>query len=717
MQEDTMRLEITKPDGSKMEYVPRDGQGSITVGRRPGNDVVLDDPDVSNLHLRIESFLSKWTFSDQFSDTGTYINGKRDGSGDLNPGDELKIGGTTIRLLEGAASAAPPAQRAAVGPADDSSQEGVEVQFVVGGDDGDHSSARDEIVLQFMDGNIDLQALKKAVKDGVIDVETIKELAEGKKQKVREESDAAKNTPLQARPAPPPSLVNDDPDAAARSREYDLEVAFMDGEVSVPQLVQAHLDGHIGMRSMMMIAGTKNQEREVRQELSRRRGTSSGGSQGAKVAVLVSVVSGVAVIGAMLAVLMAYGSFSPEVAPPQQVPNDDIAAATPGEGTREADLAEIDRNDPMQRLEHLQEQRLRWSLEERWQELQEIKLLLADNPNPAAEAEVERVRQRMSIDALREFHRFWNDYPQRAAALTREGDYEGLMELERGVRERIEAVPLFREVAEAERIDIEDSLRIHRTRFMATTYRLASQAFLSIYHHFARRQDYAQMRDAMKRLLDEAHLTDVQRSAAQEVHDHYAELAEKQAAGEIAGPGTSTSVRQGAGPRTDLMPDGNLTAARARNALISRMREAWESGELGGTEFRMFGNDAQIQHRDNRFNPNQRYIVVQWQLALRGNPLTILPFEFSTRFDDLPREAQNALLETIAGASMEDRLGVLHHAVENNLRDRALRLALPIWREEQYREDIEAYLKALWHLDENTTFRAQGDSLVIEEEE
>jgi pSer/pThr/pTyr-binding forkhead associated (FHA) protein len=93
-----MKLQITSA-GKTREFVPRDGMAGVTIGRRAGLDIVLEDAGVSELHLRIDRFLDTWTFTDQMSDTGTQHNGETKYSGDLSDGDVLKLGEATIKVL------------------------------------------------------------------------------------------------------------------------------------------------------------------------------------------------------------------------------------------------------------------------------------------------------------------------------------------------------------------------------------------------------------------------------------------------------------------------------------------------------------------------------------------------------------------------------------------------------------------------------------------
>lgn len=93
-----MRLTIKTPT-REFEYTSRQGAANIVIGNRSYDEVCInDDPEVSGPHVRLEFFIGKWTFSDQFSNAGTVHNGSKKSSGELAQGDVLTLGGTTITV-------------------------------------------------------------------------------------------------------------------------------------------------------------------------------------------------------------------------------------------------------------------------------------------------------------------------------------------------------------------------------------------------------------------------------------------------------------------------------------------------------------------------------------------------------------------------------------------------------------------------------------------
>jgi serine phosphatase RsbU (regulator of sigma subunit) len=65
---------------------------STTLGRLPGQDLVLSDPLVSRRHAVIVRENGSWIVVDQNSTHGTFLNGTRVERAQLRPGDELQLG-------------------------------------------------------------------------------------------------------------------------------------------------------------------------------------------------------------------------------------------------------------------------------------------------------------------------------------------------------------------------------------------------------------------------------------------------------------------------------------------------------------------------------------------------------------------------------------------------------------------------------------------------
>ena len=67
-------------------------KGATTIGRRSDNDIVLDDPSVSNQHARL-NFENKYFLTDLRSSNGTFINGKKILHAKLADGDVINFAG------------------------------------------------------------------------------------------------------------------------------------------------------------------------------------------------------------------------------------------------------------------------------------------------------------------------------------------------------------------------------------------------------------------------------------------------------------------------------------------------------------------------------------------------------------------------------------------------------------------------------------------------
>lgn len=74
----------------------------VTLGRAFGNDVVLDDAQVSKSHAALRRDGGRWTVHDLGSSNGTYVNGMQIMKQELAPGDVLELGGCrfTFRAIE-----------------------------------------------------------------------------------------------------------------------------------------------------------------------------------------------------------------------------------------------------------------------------------------------------------------------------------------------------------------------------------------------------------------------------------------------------------------------------------------------------------------------------------------------------------------------------------------------------------------------------------------
>ncbi len=72
----------------------------VNIGRRPDNDLVLDDPRVSREHAQLRAAHGRYILSDLGSTGGTYVNGQRVSQITLYPGDVISLAGVTLVYIQ-----------------------------------------------------------------------------------------------------------------------------------------------------------------------------------------------------------------------------------------------------------------------------------------------------------------------------------------------------------------------------------------------------------------------------------------------------------------------------------------------------------------------------------------------------------------------------------------------------------------------------------------
>lgn len=78
-----------------------------TLGREAGNDILINDPQVSRHHARLTLQGSAYILEDLGSTNGTFVNGRRvTGPVTLSAGDMVGLGDTVVLAVSGAADAA-----------------------------------------------------------------------------------------------------------------------------------------------------------------------------------------------------------------------------------------------------------------------------------------------------------------------------------------------------------------------------------------------------------------------------------------------------------------------------------------------------------------------------------------------------------------------------------------------------------------------------------
>lgn len=105
----TSVFEVARPStaGAPMYFSATNGrtfdipEGTSTVGRSPDNTIVLDSPDVSRRHARLERSGGHLRIYDLNSTNGTRINGEAVHISDVQEGDEVRIGSQVLELITG----------------------------------------------------------------------------------------------------------------------------------------------------------------------------------------------------------------------------------------------------------------------------------------------------------------------------------------------------------------------------------------------------------------------------------------------------------------------------------------------------------------------------------------------------------------------------------------------------------------------------------------
>lgn len=89
-------LEVDGGDeASEVHYLAFD---SLTAGRDPGNDIVLQDENASRKHFTVSFTANRFLLEDHNSTNGTFCNGEKLSRKWLEFGDSVQVGDTTIRF-------------------------------------------------------------------------------------------------------------------------------------------------------------------------------------------------------------------------------------------------------------------------------------------------------------------------------------------------------------------------------------------------------------------------------------------------------------------------------------------------------------------------------------------------------------------------------------------------------------------------------------------
>lgn len=106
---------LLKFETSVIKEIPLD-KPVLTVGRKPDNDIVLDNATVSGHHCKIYEAGGTWFVEDLNSTNGTYVNGKKVLKAGLHANDSVAVVKYFLIFMEATAPRTAGAAGAAAGP-------------------------------------------------------------------------------------------------------------------------------------------------------------------------------------------------------------------------------------------------------------------------------------------------------------------------------------------------------------------------------------------------------------------------------------------------------------------------------------------------------------------------------------------------------------------------------------------------------------------------
>lgn len=100
----TLVLRGTLPNGTQVE-LQLPPAGELIIGRTSDADLTVNDEKVSRRHAQLTLARDDVSIRDLSSTNGTYVNGERTEASDVQPGDRLRVGDTTLTLVSPVAGA------------------------------------------------------------------------------------------------------------------------------------------------------------------------------------------------------------------------------------------------------------------------------------------------------------------------------------------------------------------------------------------------------------------------------------------------------------------------------------------------------------------------------------------------------------------------------------------------------------------------------------
>ncbi|HKZ86573.1 MAG TPA: FHA domain-containing protein [Anaerolineae bacterium] len=100
-------LKLTMQQGPRPDQTFELHKDVYTLGREAGNDIIINDPQISRHHARLTLQGGSYVLEDLGSTNGSFVNGRRiTGPTALSPGDMVGLGDTVVLSVSGAMDAA-----------------------------------------------------------------------------------------------------------------------------------------------------------------------------------------------------------------------------------------------------------------------------------------------------------------------------------------------------------------------------------------------------------------------------------------------------------------------------------------------------------------------------------------------------------------------------------------------------------------------------------
>lgn len=100
-------LKLTMRQGPRPDQTFELHKDVYTLGREAGNDIIINDPQISRHHARLTLQGGSYVLEDLGSTNGSFVNGRRiTGATALSPGDMVGLGDTVVLAVSGAMDAA-----------------------------------------------------------------------------------------------------------------------------------------------------------------------------------------------------------------------------------------------------------------------------------------------------------------------------------------------------------------------------------------------------------------------------------------------------------------------------------------------------------------------------------------------------------------------------------------------------------------------------------